>query len=780
MVDLFFKIVLNNVFISLALAIIAAIVGKSLKRPAIAYLLWLLVFVKLLTPPFLMIPVHQDLWMGESAPAIDLNVSELKDINFVENREIGSTTSLSPAAVPAAQLKGQHWLLIAWILGSMAVLMWSTRQVIRFHRLLKKEAEAGGPEIQLAAAEIANSLGLKIVPEIHTVSANISPMVWWIGGKVWVMIPAAILKQLSAEQSKWILSHELAHVRRRDYMIRWIEWLVCVCFWWNPVAWWARYNLRANEELCCDAMVLSIMKPKPYTYGDSLLKAIEILTGPPRMPLAMASGINNSSLLKGRIKMIVSNDLIKSKMRWLQTCVILGALIVIPLGLTNAQSSVENGSPSEFKGIYAAVTYPSDATISVEAQAALVEADRRLNTNPEDFAAAREPLIEFMETHSNNSVPETLYMMLGQLWYIDQEDEEHLENANWIYETAYEIYPDETSFLLNYAVTTYELGQYEDAAALFEDYYNLDENHDVQFLENAAGLYMAAGNEEEAQRLVDLLPASEQPVHTVHPPLPEDAEAALTDAQQLIEANPDNFAAARKPLIDFMGTHSGNSVPKQLYMMLGQLWHSDKGSEGYLEMAGSVFETAYETYPDETVFLFNYAMTLYDLEKYEDAAALFEKYYLLDESHDVQILENAAAIYEMAGNDSDAERIRSQLADISQASGHSDKTREDLPISDDAPALLSDVDTTPKVLEAFPPLYPDDAKANGIEGKVVVQFVVDTDGYATEPEILEATPPDIFDDAALEAITQYRFQPATKDGMRVACIAKLAIGFAIE
>ena len=56
---------------------------------------------------------------------------------------------------------------------------------------------------------------------------------------------------------QWIVAHELAHVRRRDYLVRWVEWLACVCFWWNPVVWWAQRNLRAMEEICCDDLVLS-------------------------------------------------------------------------------------------------------------------------------------------------------------------------------------------------------------------------------------------------------------------------------------------------------------------------------------------------------------------------------------------------------------------------------------------------------------------------------------------------------------------------------------------
>lgn len=170
MVDLFFHSVLNNVCISLVLAIIAAIVGKTLKRPVITHLLWLLVFVKLLTPPFLMISVVQNPWMGETHPPVNLDITEQKDFQIVTGSEHGEILNLPLETRSSAQLQGKHWLLILWVLGSMLVFIWSIFQVYRFHQLLKKESETGSQEIQLKAEEIAACLDLKVVPIVHMIS----------------------------------------------------------------------------------------------------------------------------------------------------------------------------------------------------------------------------------------------------------------------------------------------------------------------------------------------------------------------------------------------------------------------------------------------------------------------------------------------------------------------------------------------------------------------------------------------------------------------------------
>jgi hypothetical protein len=105
MIDLFFQMALNNVCLSFVLAIIAAMVGITLKRPVITHLLWLLVFVKLLTPPFLMIPVDHDPWMGGTDSSVDFSVAEPKDVQIVEGSVSGEIIESSPDTGSAVQIK---------------------------------------------------------------------------------------------------------------------------------------------------------------------------------------------------------------------------------------------------------------------------------------------------------------------------------------------------------------------------------------------------------------------------------------------------------------------------------------------------------------------------------------------------------------------------------------------------------------------------------------------------------------------------------------------------
>jgi beta-lactamase regulating signal transducer with metallopeptidase domain/polyhydroxyalkanoate synthesis regulator phasin len=354
MTDSLLQMGLSNACFSLALAIVAVVVGATTKRPHLAHMLWLLVFVKLATPPIMPIPVVTIPAQLETTAAINnhsrsgppVASSHEADVSHAglvvaHNREPDVAqqpdASLSARIGSVVFTHGKTWLPPIWLLGSVVVFAWSLVRVFRFGRLLAAESEVAPQPLQVVAVKIARRLGLKTIPTVCTTSARLSPMVWWTGGKVRIVIPAALLDQMDATEWQWILAHELAHVRRRDYLVRWLEWLACVGFWWNPVVWWAQRNLRATEEICCDALVLSCLKPKPHSYANSLLTAVEFLASPALRPPAMASEINSGGFLERRFGMIVSETPNRVTSRWLQACVLLCAMVVLPLGLACAQ-----------------------------------------------------------------------------------------------------------------------------------------------------------------------------------------------------------------------------------------------------------------------------------------------------------------------------------------------------------------------------------------------------------------------------------------------------------
>jgi TonB family protein len=82
----------------------------------------------------------------------------------------------------------------------------------------------------------------------------------------------------------------------------------------------------------------------------------------------------------------------------------------------------------------------------------------------------------------------------------------------------------------------------------------------------------------------------------------------------------------------------------------------------------------------------------------------------------------------------------------------------------------------PRLLHMVTPVYPDSARAAGIEGQIVLQIVIDEQGRVTDVQVLSARPPGLFDEAAVMAIRQWIYEPARSGGQPI----KVRLGQQIE
>jgi periplasmic protein TonB len=93
------------------------------------------------------------------------------------------------------------------------------------------------------------------------------------------------------------------------------------------------------------------------------------------------------------------------------------------------------------------------------------------------------------------------------------------------------------------------------------------------------------------------------------------------------------------------------------------------------------------------------------------------------------------------------------------------------------PVGFSGYDQPPRGLTFVRPRYPHDAFDQKVQGTVVVEFVIDVDGRVADPRVVRSVP--LLDAAALEAVRQWRFQPALKKGRPVATRSRAPVSFRI-
>ena len=364
-----FSIVVSNVFFATALALVAVVVTRFWRSPQLSHALWGLVLIKLITPPLAVVSIPEG-WLGSfsgrqslvtevptedfesrpfahfqppasvtdpfqgarmseapfaSAPT-QMNVLDDATQSLGVNEPAGSAESVVPAVDPhrwslfqhrAFSLLRSNWPLVVgsiWGLGTLVYTLVMIYRFYQFKRVLKAASEAPS-EVYLAASEFAAKLGLCRCPPIHVVDAPIPPLVWSLGWRPIVLLPSGLIDGLQEPQRDAVIAHELAHVRRRDDLVRWLEVVALFCCWWNPLAWLARNKLREAEEECCDAWVVWILPNERRSYGEALLKTIEFLSNHRcAVPVLTGSTFGNSCY-KRRFEMIIKRN-VSRNMSW--------------------------------------------------------------------------------------------------------------------------------------------------------------------------------------------------------------------------------------------------------------------------------------------------------------------------------------------------------------------------------------------------------------------------------------------------------------------------------
>lgn len=140
-----------------------------------------------------------------------------------------------------------------------------------------------------------------------------------------ILVPAAMFNNLSAEQLEAILLHELAHIKRNDYILNIFQSIVETALFFNPFVWWISKYIRLEREHCCDDMVLAhTSQPLHYAKALVALEEYRFTTN----PMVMAAADNKQHLFY-RIKRIM--EMKTSHLNYSQKFM---AILIIAVGLT--------------------------------------------------------------------------------------------------------------------------------------------------------------------------------------------------------------------------------------------------------------------------------------------------------------------------------------------------------------------------------------------------------------------------------------------------------------
>ena len=195
-------------------------------------------------------------------------------------RTAGATTQ--PVLLPLSRFL--PWLDVAWLLGVACL---STRTIggWRLIHRLRRSALLQPPEVVYANfVRLRERLGITRQVSLYISHHIQGPLAIGIVRSL-VILPVSALMALSPEQLEAVLAHELAHVRRADYLWNLIQTMVETLLFFHPAVWWLGRRLRQQRELCCDDVAVQSCAD-PLVYATALLRLEERRSQ--RLSLAMA------------------------------------------------------------------------------------------------------------------------------------------------------------------------------------------------------------------------------------------------------------------------------------------------------------------------------------------------------------------------------------------------------------------------------------------------------------------------------------------------------------
>ncbi|MEZ4826886.1 MAG: M56 family metallopeptidase [Bacteroidia bacterium] len=186
-----------------------------------------------------------------------------------------------------------QWIPTVVELWFWGILLFALRLGVGYYgliRLSRREVQLP-PEIWLTRlGQLAKEAGIRRVVNMRISGIADGPMTLWHLRPL-ILIPAGMLSGMSPDHIEAIIIHELAHIRRADFLVNFIQTLIETVLFYHPALWWISGRIRDLREECCDDRVLATGRDV-HIYAEALTRVYAFYHSPKTMFMMSATGNN--------------------------------------------------------------------------------------------------------------------------------------------------------------------------------------------------------------------------------------------------------------------------------------------------------------------------------------------------------------------------------------------------------------------------------------------------------------------------------------------------------
>ncbi|MHC4985906.1 MAG: M56 family metallopeptidase, partial [Planctomycetota bacterium] len=184
-----------------------------------------------------------------------------------------------------------------------------------------------------------------------------------------ILIPNDLAEDLSPEQARLIVGHELAHVKRWDNLVLLVQRVVEVFFFFHPAIWLTGWLMRREAEAAADDRIISV-GGRPADYADALARAAEVRIGLTRRMLVNTFAASESDHAR-RVRRILNGRVAKTSIAMGAVAVV--ALIIIAIvGLPGPAERTADTEPEGDEDMAAHIKTPEELVEAVQREGSRV------------------------------------------------------------------------------------------------------------------------------------------------------------------------------------------------------------------------------------------------------------------------------------------------------------------------------------------------------------------------------------------------------------------------
>ena len=307
-----------------------------------------------------------------------------------------SSVSLLPAVLEREKLARRlsvvlPWMVAVWLAG---VLLLSLRVVAGWgwaQRLKRRQTNPVGDEWQEVLRNLCVRLRVsKPVRLCQSLLVEVPTVIGWL--RPVILVPIRALTGLAPQQLEALLAHELAHIRRHDYLVNLLQTIVETLLFYHPAVWWVSHQVRVERENCCDDMAVAACGDV-MVYARALAELEQLRTGSGDAP-ALAVAATGGSLMQrvGRLVKLPPPRSHRSS-SWLAGLITIATILCVWAGAGGAGT---NASPKTV-----AISAPSVFGLTT------TTTTRESSPEIESISSTNEPLSEARAKVTEKAAPET-------------------------------------------------------------------------------------------------------------------------------------------------------------------------------------------------------------------------------------------------------------------------------------------------------------------------------------------------------------------------------------